>query len=93
MRRLFKNGFLNKKMKLKFNPKDWENIHNYLEEWDGWRRKKSVGRPDYTSDSIFLVPLIISLMKSSDNLRWLTLILLVLTLILSIETAFLIFVK
>lgn len=80
-------------MKLKFNSKEWEKIHEYLKEWDNWTRKKFVGRPNYTSDTIFLVPLIISLIKSSDNLKRLTWFLLILTLILAIETAFLIFTK
>ena len=80
-------------MKLKFNPKEWEVLHEYLAKWDKWTKEKPVGRPDYTSDSIFLVPLTISLIKSSNYLKWLTGILIGLTLILALETAILIFYK
>lgn len=78
-------------LKIKFNPMDLEEINNYLSEWDKWRRKKKVGFPDYTNHNIMLLPLTISLIKSSNNLKWLNLILILLTSVLAIETAFLIF--
>lgn len=71
------------KLKLKFNPQDWNILNEYLKEWDEWRKS---GRPNNTTDAIFSIPLIISLMKSSDNLKRLTWILVILTLILAIET-------
>jgi len=69
-------------MKLKFNPKDWEELHNYLKEWDKWRKKKPVGLPDYTTDAIFTVPLTIYLMKSQKQMTILTWILIILTAVL-----------
>jgi len=68
--------------KLKFDPKDWEEIHNYLKEWDGWRRKKKVGRPDFTTDAIYIVPLTIALIKSQETTEKLTKILTLLTVIM-----------
>ncbi len=73
-------------MNLKFNPKDWEEINKYLKEWDEWRKKKKVGNPDHTSDAIYLVPFTIALIKSSDNLKILTWILIILTIILIFTT-------
>lgn len=78
------------RLKLKFNIEDWNVLDKYLREWDEWRKGKR-GRPDYTSDAIFSIPLIISLLKSSEKLKWITWILIVLTLILAIETTLLIF--
>ncbi len=78
-------------LRLKFNPKELEEINKYLVKWDKWRRDKKVGLPDWTDYNIMLLPLTIALIKSSNNLKWITWILLGLTLILSIETAFLIF--
>jgi len=71
-------------MDLKFNPRDWEEIHNYLKDWDNWRRNKKVGRPDYTSDSIFSIPLTIALMKSQEKIERLTKILIFLTIVLAL---------
>lgn len=68
--------------RLKFNPKDWEEINYYLRDWDAWRRKKKVGRPDYTSDAIYLVPFTIALIKSQNKIETLTKILIILTIVL-----------
>lgn len=70
-------------MKTKFDPNDWEEIVSYLKEWDEWRRKRSVGRPDYTTDSIFIVPHVIALIKAQERLEYLTWVLIILTLILA----------
>lgn len=67
---------------LKFDPKDWEEIHRYLKEWDGWRRKKRVGRPDFTTDAIYLVPFTIALIKSQNKIEKLTWALIILTIVL-----------
>lgn len=75
-------------MKLKFNPKDWDEINNYLKEWDKWNKS---GKPDYTSDAIYLVPFTIALVKSSKTIKRLTLILIILSLALIIQNFFLFF--
>ena len=55
-----------------------------MKEWDEWRRKKSIGRPDYTSDAIFLVPHIIALIKAQETMERLTWLLIVLTIVLAL---------
>ena len=68
--------------KLKFNPNDWEEINNYLKNWDEWRRKKKVGRPDYTTNAIYLIPFTIALIKSQKKVERLTWVLIMLTIAL-----------
>ncbi|MBW1932959.1 MAG: hypothetical protein JRI56_08095 [Deltaproteobacteria bacterium] len=65
--------------KLEFDPKDWEEITQYLGKWKEWRRKRKVGRPDSTSDVIYLVPFTIALIKSQNKIEKLTRILIALT--------------
>jgi len=77
----------------KFSEKDLEQIHSYLAEWDKWRKEKKVGLPDYTRDTIHLLPLTIALLKSESTLSRLTLILIILTIILAIETFVLIYAQ
>lgn len=67
---------------LEFDPKDWEEIHRHLKEWDEWQRKKGVGRPDFTTDAIYLVLFTIALIKSQNKIEKLTWALIVLTIIL-----------
>ncbi|HEC96077.1 MAG TPA: hypothetical protein ENI59_00170 [Euryarchaeota archaeon] len=69
-------------MRLEIDPKDWEEINNYLKEWDEWRKKRHVGRPDFTSDAIYLVPFTIALIKSQERIEKLTWALVVLTVVL-----------
>ena len=76
-------------LKLKFNPKDWDEINNYLKEWDKWNKS---GRPDNTSDAIYLVPFTIALIKSSKTINRLTWILIGLTLILALQN-FILFLR
>ncbi len=73
----------------KFNDKDLDCIHEYLVDWNKWREKKKAGFPDYTDHNIMLLPLTISLLKSESRLNKLTCILIFLTIILAIETFFL----
>ena len=68
--------------KLKFNPEDWEEITDYLKKWDEWRRKRRVGRPDYSGDTIYLVPFTIALVESQKKIERLTLVLIGLTIVL-----------
>jgi hypothetical protein len=73
-------------LEIEFDPDDWRTITDYLSEWDDWRKEESIGRPDFTNSSIFLVPLTISLFKSEKRLEKLTLALTVLTTILTVLT-------
>lgn len=75
----------------KFNKKDLEKINKYLADWDKWRKEKKVGFPDYTNHNIMLIPLTVSLLKSESRLNKLTYVLIFLTIILAIETLFLLF--
>lgn len=70
-------------MKLKFDPKDWEDLTRYLKEWDEWRRRERIGRPGYTTDAIYLVPHIIVLLNAQEKLERLTWVLIFLTIILA----------
>jgi len=70
-------------MKLKFDSKDWDKLHIYLKEWDEYRRKTSKGMPNFTTDAIFMVPLVIALIKAQERLEYLTWVLMILTLILA----------
>jgi len=71
-------------MKLEFNPEDWEMIFNYLRNWNEWVRSKNIGRPDFTTSAIYLVPFTIALIKSQENIEKLTWVLIILTAILVI---------
>jgi len=73
---------------LKFKPKPWKELRKYLLQWDEWRRKEMADTPDYTSDSIFLVPLTIALLKAEKRMEILTWVLIVLTIILTYRTIF-----
>jgi len=75
----------------KFNKKDLEEINKYLADWDRWRKEKKVGSPDYTDYNIMLLPLTVSLLESESRLNKLTYVLIFLTIILAIETLFLLF--
>lgn len=72
----------------KFNEKDLKEIHTWLQEWNKWRNSPEgiPDLPDFTRDTIHLLPLIIALLKSEAKLRKLTLILIILTSILAIQT-------
>ena len=70
----------------KFNDKDLDGIHKYLVDWNKWRKEKKVGLPDYTNDTIMLLPLIITLLKSEERLEKLTWVLIFLTIILATGT-------
>lgn len=70
-------------MKIKFDPKEWDEIVSYMKEWDENRRKRSTGRPSFTTDAIFMVPLVIALIKAQERLEYLTWLLIFLTLILA----------
>jgi len=70
--------------KIEFNSRDWEEIHEYLKKWDEWRKERKIGRPDFTSDMIYLVPLALALMKSQEKMEELTRILLLLTFVLAL---------
>lgn len=80
----------NEKEILEFNEKDLEQLHNWIKKWDEWRREKKVGLPDYTRDTIYLLPLTIALLKSEHRLSKSTDVLIILTIILAIETLVLI---
>jgi hypothetical protein len=79
------------RLKLKFKGEDFKELKKYCKEWDDWRKENPSGMPDHTDYNWFAIPLIISLIKSSEKLKWITWVLIGLTLILAIETAFLIF--
>jgi len=50
----------------KFDSRDVEEIHKYLQEWD----KHGIGDlPNGTTDSIFLVPLLLALLKNSEETK------------------------
>lgn len=73
------------KIKLKFNPEDWEEINKFLKKWDEWRREKGpMDRPNFTSDAIYLLPLTIALMRTQKQNEKLTKVLTGLTFILII---------
>jgi len=74
---------------LKFKPKPWNELKAYLLQWDKWqRREKRVDRPDGTSDSIYLVPLTIALLKAEKRMEILTWVLIALTVVLTYRTIF-----
>ncbi len=74
---------------LKFKPEPWNELKGYLLQWDEWqRREKKVDRPDGTSDSIYLVPLTIALLKAEKRMEILTWVLIALTVILTYRTIF-----
>jgi len=70
------------KLGLNFDPKEWEEINEYLKEWDKWRKQRNGDRPDWTSDAIYLVPFTIALMKSQNKIEKLTWVLIILTVVL-----------
>ncbi len=71
-------------IRLKFDPNNWKEIHNYLKEWSKWSKNK--GRPDNTDTSIFLVPVIIAMLISGERLEKLTWALIALTIVLTLLT-------
>jgi hypothetical protein len=74
---------------LKFKPEDWKELRKYLLQWNEWQTREKCGdRPDFTSDSIYLVPLTIALLKAEKRMEILTWVLIVLTVILTYRTIF-----
>lgn len=71
---------------LAFDEAHWEQINDYLSEWDRWRKEESKGRPDFTDSAIFLVPVTIALLRSEKRLERLTWALVVLTIVLAALT-------
>ena len=73
---------------LKFEPEDWKELREYLLRWNEWRDKEMGDRPDRTSQSIFLVPFTIAILKAEKRMEILTWVLIVLTVILTYRTIF-----
>ncbi len=71
--------------------KDVEQLNNWLANWDEWRRERKIGRPDYTGDAIYVLPLLLGLLKSESTLTKLTYALIILTGVLAVETFLLVF--
>ncbi len=71
---------------MKFDPKPWEELREYMKQFGDWRKKNHFGTADYTSDRVFLAPLTLYLIKSQEKSEKLTKILIVLTIILAILT-------
>lgn len=65
-----------------FKESDLKKLNNWIKKWDTWRRKKKVGFPDYTRETILLVPLTLALLRSESRLSILTIVLIILTFIL-----------
>jgi len=78
-------------MKLKFSPRDWDEVTRYLQEWDEWRREGRMDMPDYTTDAMYLVPYTIALIKAQERMEHLTWALISLTIVLIALTAILAF--
>jgi hypothetical protein len=76
----------------KFDESEWEAITRYLQEWDSWRHIKGhMDRPEGTGPEIYSIPIALALLKNAENaeklnktLLFLTIILVVLTIVLAI---------
>lgn len=67
---------------------DWEELVEYMQEWDQWRRKENhLDTPAWTDENVYILPLTISLLRSERRLEKLTRVLLYLTAVMAILTA------
>jgi len=71
----------------KFNPKDWDEMDKYLQDWDKWKHDT----PDGTGYEIYTSPLKMALLKNAEetgklnrSLLWLTIVLIILSIIMAI---------
>jgi len=72
-------------MKLRFKAKDVQEIYDWIEKWEKWRKQKGATYTDFWGQGIFLMPLTIVLLNSATTLSRLTWVLIFLTGFLLIE--------
>lgn len=82
-------GVLRRRMIL-WDNRDFDDIRAWIAEWNKYRTEHHIGMPDFATDALYSLPLLIAVLKSSRRVETLTVVLVVLTAILAVLTAVLI---